>query len=142
LNRILSFVSGDAGKTVIAALPGHLRRATVCALAYVLVLQGFLFALGVVCPVAAQSASLTQFQLCSHDVSGEASPGTPPHSPLNDNHCPLCVAAAAYLDCAPALVPAWSQLAFRKAAWIPAPVRAVTLFAFAPAWPRGPPRAV
>ena len=138
MNHILSFAAGDVGKTVIGALPGYLRRATACALAYAIALQGFLFALGV-CPAAAQTAASTGFQLCSHDGSGDALPGAPLQLPLNDQNCPLCVAAGAYMDCAPTLVPACSEFVFSKAAWRPVAPRAVTLFAFAPAWPRGPP---
>jgi hypothetical protein len=125
-----------------AILPRSLRRVIACGLAYALCLQGFVFAISFAGPTAptAQNPTSVAFPLCSHGQT-TTSPGAPSQAPLGDNHCPFCIAAAVYVNCAPPRA-GDCNFTFVSAAWLLVAPHLTTRFMAGDAWPRGPPAAV
>jgi len=114
----------------------------VCAL----VLQGFTFAVDILQTAlggagGAQDTAWAGFELCTHGGGASAVPDTPSQSPVGDNHCPFCVAAGVYLNCAPPCALRCSKIEFTNVAWPLAAPRLVAFLVNESAWPRGPPPA-
>ena len=118
------------------------RRVFSFVLAYALVLQGFVFALGDGRPAgAATNVAWAGFELCKHSGGGSTSPVVPSPIPVGDNHCPFCFAGAAYVACAPPFAPEYSKVVLTNAMWPLAPQRLAAFLVNESAWPRGPPSA-
>jgi hypothetical protein len=119
---------------------GIWRRTLSCALAYALVIQGFVFAAGIAAPAigASDAATWSGFELCQH--GGTGSPAVPAKAP-DDNCCVYCTIGGLYVASAPPSTPQYDIADFTTAAWRHAAPRLVTLLVYGSAWPRGPPSA-
>lgn len=121
------------------------RRVLSCALAYVLVLPGFVIAPnpGAAASVAVSGAErliVTGFELCTHGGAA-TQPDTPQQIPASDDHCPFCICGLLYVNCAPPRAPHTAAIAIIRAPWPLTPSRLVTLVINESARPRGPPLA-
>jgi hypothetical protein len=125
---------------------GLWRRVLVCALAYALVLQGFILALdtaqaAVGTASAGRDVASSEFPLCSHGGTAPTGRDAPLRGPLNNSHCIFCIGGTVYVHCAPPAVPQLlgSVLAERVISLAVPTLLAVLVNQIA--WPRGPPAA-
>ncbi len=111
-------------------------------LAYLLVLQSFVFAATSGRPLAG-SADDTPWaaELCSHHGGATGPAGAPGQGPAGDEHCLFCIAGALYVDCAPLAAPQYRDAVFVYTVVPLKAQRLVALLIKASAWPRGPPPA-
>jgi hypothetical protein len=124
-----------------AFLQRTLRRVVAYGLAYALSLHGFLFAIASASPAGAsiQNPIVVALPLCTH--SQTTTPlGAPSQAPFGDNHCPFCIAGAAYVNCAS---PCAADCGFTlvSTVWLPVTPHLIVRCVGASAWPRGPPAA-
>jgi len=120
-----------------------LRRVSVCALAYALVLHGLIIASDTAQAAvgAANDSTFSEFVLCTHDGAGPASPSAPSQIPVGDSHCPFCIVGAVYVHCAPPGVPQLLGGVLADGVALLAAQRLLALTFNQSAWPRGPPSA-
>jgi hypothetical protein len=122
-----------------AILPRSLRRVIAYGLAYALSLHGFFFAIASANPAGAsiQNPTFVALPLCSHSQTTTL-PGAPSQAPLGDNHCPFCIAGAAYVNCAS---PCAGDCGFTlvSTVWLLVAPNLIVRLIGSGAWPRGPP---
>jgi len=119
------------------------RRVIACAVAYALAAQSLVFALAI-----GQAASAADgvndpnwrgFVLCSHLASDQSSTATKAPAPLQQTHCPFCLAGAIYVSCVPPATPPWNEVVLNTAIWLPVAQPLIALVIDGSGWPRGPP---
>jgi hypothetical protein len=119
------------------------KRVLACTLAYVVVLQGFLY-LVAGCGVGLQAADGTPFAaslLCVHGGGAATPPGPSDQGPATDSHCPFCTACSVYVNCAPPPSPQYVMAVFAGAMTPASASSMLALAVIGSAWPRGPPAA-
>jgi hypothetical protein len=113
------------------------RQLLSCALAYALVVQGMLFALGGARQAAASADAVPAIEICLHDPADAA--GLPDGRADSKVHCPFCLAAAHQAIATPC---GCSEQIVRAAgatmSW-PVSADATTSSTFLSHRPRGPP---